>query len=294
MNIFTNSNKTIILILSSISLLSIGSCSELNVTEPDKIYGEVFVLDTLDVAIIYDETPGFRYPLMKYDIRTVTHLVKKGNIDTYDFKCEPSNISTSSNIEYGTIEHEPGFKFRNRMIFWSQLLLKPNSIIPYTLLYAGSSEGKQIEYTHISSASVYYFNKGTEPEANALQLTGPENRNYSPLFSPNGNWIYIHSIYDKRSIFKINATGSGYELIEDFSNSKLNDGNFNILDENHIAYVLWKPYQNSKIVIKDLQTMDNTVYEVQGYLWGSVPIKIPNTNKFEVTDSKGHTYVACG
>ena len=74
-------------------------------------------------------------------------------------------------------------------------------------------------------------------EPNSLQLTGPENRNYYPKFSPDGNWIYYQSSNPQRTIFRTDRNGNGYQKIADFTNSQLSQGEYNIIDNNHIAYV---------------------------------------------------------
>jgi WD40 repeat protein len=60
---------------------------------------------------------------------------------------------------------------------------------------------------------------------------------------------------------------------------QLDQGAYGIIDNNHLVYVQ-NGGQLSSIVIKDLGTMNDLVYPVNGNLWGTEPVKIPNTNKF--------------
>ncbi len=275
MNILKNSFKLTILI---ILVFFISKCSETNPIEPE-VVGDVFVIDTLEVNIYYDDTPGFKYPLTKHEFKTVIHLTEKGSLHGYHFKCDAGNYNNAIAIDYFQ-SFEPGFKFRYNFADWSKTILNVNDEIPFSLTLYASLDGYGKIYDYKSSTRVIYSNLGIKPEVNAKQLTGPENRNYFPQFSKDGNYIYYKSSHEKESIFRTDINGNSFEDIEVFDGQSMSNGSFQIIDDTQLAYVLWKPNVHSKIVIKDLQTMANTEYEVNGYLWGSDLIRIPNTNKF--------------
>lgn len=253
------------------------SCTKSNISEP--VYGDVFVFDSINVEIRYDDTPGFKYPLMEYVAQAVVHLTEKGYVSTLVFKSDLNDIYMGTSYDYITPPFEAGYKFRFDLKKWDNRMIDVNTVVPYELWFQGSvSEGMK-EYLINSSKKVKYYNSGIQPELNSLQLTGPENRNYYPKFSPDGNWIYYQSSGPQRTIFRTDQNGNGYQKIADFTNSQLNQGEYGIIDNNHIAYVE-NGNQFSSIVIKDLTTMNDDVYFVNGRLSGDEPIKIPNTNKF--------------
>ncbi len=275
---FLNQIKNLNILITSLVILFLSGCSELDVNNVETVYGDVFVFDSINVSIRYNATPGFKYPLMEYVANSVVHLTERGNLDTYVFKCEQGNINAGYSLDYIS-EHDPGFKFRVKINVWSRSFLNINSIIPYSLYFAAFVHAQKKEFNFTSNAQVEYYTAGIQPEQNSLQLTGPENRNYNPKFSPDGNWIYFQSSHDQRTIFRTDQNGNSYEKIADFTNSQLSQGEYGIVDDNHIAYVQ-NGVQFSSIVIKDLLTMSDAVYPINGNLWGSNPIKIPITNKF--------------
>jgi hypothetical protein len=259
-------------------LLVIISCEEQITTAPNPVVGDVFIFDTIQVNIRYDATPGFKYPLMNYDIYTVTRLTKDGWVDGYEFKCPQGNIDTWIAIDYFNYP-KVGTIFRRRINKWNDFILQPSAKVAYTLIFTATLPGENKEFTFNGNEINKYYTAGIQPEPNSLQLTGPENRNYNPNFSPDGNWIYFQSSHNQRTIFKTDKHGNSYEKIADFTDSQLDQGAYGILDNNHLVYVQ-NGGQLSSIVIKDLGTMNDLVYPVNGNLWGTEPVKIPNTNKF--------------
>jgi len=275
MYLLRNKTKVLYLILTSVFITIMG-CKEENIVEPPKIVGDVFVIDTLNVNITYDDTPGFKYPMMRHDIHSVAHLVKKGNISTYIYNCPEANIDNSSGVDYIN-RQEPGYKFRYKIQFWNRVMFNPNKNISYSFLYGADLESGSKNYTYNSSTSVIYSDNGIKPEENSKQLTGPDYYNYNPQYSVDGKWIYFQN---SGYIFRLNTDGSGYEEIENFNKFNMPHGHFQVIDNSHLAFVLWKPNNYSKIVIKDLQNMTDAEYEVKGYLWGTIPIRVPNTDKY--------------
>jgi len=253
------------------------SCSKDNITEPVTILGDVFVIDTFNVNITYDETPGFKYPMMKHEIKAVTHLTERGNISGYEYVCELADIDNSASYDFIHLQ-KSGFKFRHNLTIWGTKMFDPNSVLPYTFTYLADLEKGYKSFTYKTSSKVIYSSTGIAPEENSVQLTGPTYWNYQPQFSKDGNWIYYKNSH---SIYRTNTSGAGQQDVKilDYP-AAVNIGRFNILDNNQLAFVLWQRNQYSKIVIVDLQTLTETSYEVHGYLWGTCPIRIPNTNKF--------------
>jgi len=275
---FVNRFGKTILLLTIVNILVFSGCSDLDISEVKTVYGDVFVFDTLQAHIRYDATPGFKYPLMNYESNFVVQLTQKGVVDAYEFTCEPGNIRAGVSFDYIS-RQEPGYKFRYKINIWSKLLLNINSVVPYSQYFSAFVDAGKKEYTYTSVGKVEYYTDGIQPEQNSLQLTGPENRNYNPQFSPDGRWIYFQSSDDQRTIFRTDQNGNGYEKIADFNSSTFSQGKFSIIDNNHLAYIE-NGNQISKFVIKDLQTFSESIYQLNSTVWGKEPIKIPNTNKF--------------
>lgn len=173
------------------SCLYLFNCTD-SINSP-VVYGDIFVFDTLDVSIVYDDTPGFKYPMMRHTINSVAHLIENGQISTYQYICEANNISGTSHRDCFALI-EPGYRFRYNFDFWKSSLLEPNSSVNYSLTYTADIETGSKTYVHTSSSTVTYYDTGATPEQSAAQLTGPENRNYRPAYSPNGNGYIIKVI----------------------------------------------------------------------------------------------------
>ncbi len=274
--------KLINAVLLSIPALILSCCTKGVLPTPVEAFGDSFVIDSLKVKILYDDTPGFRYPMIYHSIKAVSHLIEEGNVSGYEYKCEMFNLRTSSWIEYGGL-HVPGFKFRTQMSIWNYSNTKPGIKVPYSFLFYADVNSGSKYFTISSSTKLTYFNGGIRPEPNAIQLTGPETINYLPIYSIDGNWIYYVSRNDdnRESINKMDANGNLTEIIETMPEPPLNSGGFTLIDDDKkIAYVLWQSNKFSKIVIEDLQSGNKTEYEIDGYLWDARLVKVPNSNKF--------------
>lgn len=255
------------------------SCYDENIVDSTVIFDNLYIIDTLDVNITYEDTPGFKYPMMKHYVNTVTRLTEKGSINDYEYNCDQGDVSIFSSYSF-LPDDIPNYKFRNEMTVWSSKLIEPNTIVSYTLLYISYLEDGSNYYTHISNVKVNYSNTGIKPENNSIQLTGPNNRNYSPRFSNNGEYIFYQSSHDKNSIFKTDLNGENYEEIQLFEDRIGSIGLLEITNNNELVYVIWKPNIYSKIVIIDLDNMQRNEFVVNGFLWGTRPINIPNTKKY--------------
>jgi len=271
--------KSYQIIIPILSLFFLLNCSENNISEPE-IYGEVFVIDKLDVQIIYDNTPGFKYPLMRHEISTETHLIENGTISAYQYECVNAETKIGVSIDYFKI-FDSGYRFNRSMIGWNHNMIDENTVLPYTLLYYADLENSNATYIHESNAKVKYMNEGIRPEDASIQLTGPENRNYYPNFSNDGTWIYYKSSHDKKSIIRTDKSGSNYQEIIDFSNLPYTSdpGNYVLTNNNKLLYILRHQNEYSNIVLLDLHSMQSEEFNSREYLWGTEPIIIPNTTK---------------
>lgn len=272
-------NTTLLIIFA----LLFYSCNNGVTPSPVEVVDDVFIIDTLDVKILYDATPGFKYPMIYHSVKSVSQLTEKGNIHGYMYNCDLFDIGYAASYEYMGLQ-EAGHKFRNQFLFWSYSKLEPGITVPYSYTFTAALEQGSKSYTFNSSTKLIYFNGGIRPESNAIQLTGPENRNYSPIYSIDGNWIYFISKNnfgnDYTAFNKMNTSGNLVEAIETLTYPPATSDTFTLIGDSKIAYVLWQPHQFSKIVIKDLQSGDKTEYEINGYLWDGNLVKVPNLNKF--------------
>lgn len=275
-----NYNINLKLVVSYLFLILILiNCSDENNISSPVILDDLYIIDTLEVSITYDDTPGFKYPLMKHYINTVTRLTKKGVVNYYGYKCEQGNVSMFASYEYFNLDM-PNYKFRNQMTVWSATMFNPNTVVPYTLQYSCNLENGSNDYIHKATVKVNYSNTGIKPESNSIQLTGPQNYNYSPRFSYKGSYIYYLSANDKRSIFRTDLNGGNLEEIKLFDNQVSNIGVLELTPENELIYVIWKPNTYSKIVTINLDNKQSKEFVVNGFLWGSRPINIPGTKKY--------------
>ncbi|MGH7596464.1 MAG: hypothetical protein ACREOI_08930 [bacterium] len=235
------------------------------------------VADTLDVAIVYDATPGFLYPTMRHEINFVGYLDVAGFIDSYSY--QSSDVGRGLIIDYfGGYFPKAGTKFRYGQCLWSPDLFAPGTSVQYEFQ---ASSPHAYPYAGKAVKTVERKIDGPLPEPNSQQLTGPSAHHFSPFFSQDGRWIYCYG-RDRRgqrkSIIRVPTTGGQPEVIVETQD---NLGGFALTDgDTKLIFVIWKPRAKSPLVRRDLFSGARDTAMVDEAFRSADLIPIPGTRQF--------------
>jgi hypothetical protein len=236
------------------------------------------VIGKLDVNIIYDDTPGFLYPMMRHEIDFVGYLDVRGFIDYYSY--QSGQVGSAVILDFfGGYCPPPGETFTYKNTLWGPDLFQPGTSVNYQF-EANAPQARPL--TVRGAKIVERRSNSPRPESNSQQLTGTTNSNDSPLFSQDGIWIYFRG-YDRRSnrctISRLPVSVSSTpEVIIDTADPL---GGFALTDnDKKLAVVLHKPYEQPKLVQYDLTTGAGDTTVIPGFSGGSILVSIPGTQQF--------------
>lgn len=242
------------------------------------IRGDIIV-DTLEVAIIYDDTPGFLYPRMRHEINFSGHLTVSGFIDGYSYQSD--DVGYGIIIDYiANYSPPPGTKFDHNEKIWSGELRQPGGSREFEF-HASSPHANSVRVK--SPTVVQRKDDGIRPEPNSRQLTGPEAHHSQPVFSQDGQWIYCQGYKNGLSgnvqtIIRVPARGGVPEILVESTESL---GGFALTDnDTKLTFAIWKPHVKTGLVQFDLKTGTQDTVTVDGFLWSNALVPIPGTSLF--------------
>lgn len=235
------------------------------------------IVDTLNVAIVLDETPGFSYPMMRHDIFFVGHLNVPGFIDGYEYQSGDVGFGVFIDYVAGYLP-EAGEKFRMNQRLWSSKLIQAGSQTEYRFT---AQSPYALPLTVDSSKTIETVSDGPRPVPNSQQLTGPENFNSRPVFSKDGQWIYFQGRDRENRVYsltRIHASGGNPEVLIETQESI---GGFALTeDDTKITYVIRNRNEKSKLVVRDLDSGSQEIIAVDGFIWSADLIPIPDSPQF--------------
>ena len=258
-------------------LLFIAACEKENSTHHE--LGEVIV-DTFEVQIVIDRTEGFKYPKVYHEINFVGHLNIPGQIADYIYTSpDVSFYFTADYSGYAPV----GSLFWHKRLEWSSELLEVRAEVPYSFMAGAFSEPDQVYNFEIDNIAVVqegYF--GTPPVVGSEQITSSEDICYNPVYSNDMSWIY-YKIYCKNdlaeSINRMSPDGAVTEKLISINNRR--SGLFTLVDDDtKLAYIQSSPTDKSKLIKVDIATLAQEEIYLDGYIWDSKLIKIPQSNKY--------------
>jgi len=247
------------------------SCSEQNSLGPDNRNGHLIV-DTLEISVLRDETPGFLYPRMQHYVKFRGRFDTIGQFGGYSFN--DGYVYQAVAIDGDPV---PNATFRMDGSYWHEELLEPGTVVQYTLGIAADGG----PYVFESNTTVKLYTDGPQPEANSRQITGIENMKSAhslPVFSRDGQWIYyLQSFQSTSSIFRIPKEEGTAELIigpvETISNFTLTN------NDSTIVYVVHNDVPTeAEINVYGLFSHSGKKLIPDGIIFGK-PVPIPATNK---------------
>jgi hypothetical protein len=236
------------------------------------------VIDRLEVAMIYDDTPGFLYPRMRHEIDFAGHLTVPGVISGYSYQ--------SDDLGYGLIiDFIPGYApagraFEHQHKLWSSQLHQPGEIRDFEFS-AASPHAKSL---HVKDSRVIQKRSDSiRPEPNSQQLTGPVGHHGQPVFSQDGQWIYCRGDENRpnghlQKIVRVPAHGGAPEVIIETTE---NLGGFALTDnDTKLTFVVWIPHVKSKLIRRDLISGVQETVTVDGFIWSDDLTPIPGAPLF--------------
>ena len=235
-----------------------------------------FRVDTLNVSIVRDETPGFPYPRMRHEVYFVGRLNVPGNLSTFSYRS--GRIQHSVIYDFNSEYKSPaGTVVRYGLTRWSPRLEPLASTIQYGV-FAHSSDGEPFSF--ISEVEVEHFENGPKPAVNSRQLTGPEEDNSYPIFSQDGNWIYYLHDDNIDSIKRVSVDGSINEAVIEAPEGGLISG-FTLSNEgNTLVYVVQENEIFSDVYEVDLITGEQVKNTVERSGLGRGLVALPGERRF--------------
>jgi hypothetical protein len=235
------------------------------------------IVDTLLVTIVYDETPGFLYPMMRHDINFVGHLNVPGFIDGYAYKSD--DVGFALIIDYiRNYYPQAGTKFRYKQRLWSPNLRQPGSRVEYEF---EASSPQATPFSHKDAMLIERKRAGIRPEPNCQQLTGSSAHHNYPVFSQDGHWIYSRGSDRQNNLNMINrvpAAGGPEEVIVETTEFL---GGFALTDnDTKLTFVIWKPHVKSKLIRLDLLSGVQDTVAITAFIWDAALIPIPGARQF--------------
>jgi len=247
------------------------SCSEDSAVGPDNKYGNLIV-DTLEIEVYRDETPGFLYPRMNHHVKFSGHLDTIGQFGGLSFENEY--------VSWGFFQdghNIPNAKMSINSSKWDWELLELGSEVKSQFGVAAPGG----PYSFESTVEVKLFTGGTRPEENCQQLTGIENMrttNSKPIFSKDGQWIYYKSFVsdDSWSIYKVPVNGGVSEVIIESADDL---GSFALVNgDSAIVYsIIDNPDVHSSLKVYNLFSGVERKFEFNGSIWRDL-VPIQGTN----------------
>ncbi len=273
------------LILYGILAITVFSCEE---ETPVDSGGAILLLDTLSVRIVRDETPGFPYPRMYHELRTVARLSRPGFIITYIYRAEGMEMEISVDGARADITTAS----RRLAQRWSGTLLSVGQAVPvYVQLDADLSGGGNTSLSTTGAAVVEQQSNGPEPERGSLQLTGPGGEAKFPLYSTDGQRIFFIRWGDitpgRTQICAVNAWGGSPQILLDFYRNLDWLGWFTLADrDSTLVTSVHLPNQPAKLVSWHLASGLADTVSTGVYLHGHLA-DVPGTH-FIVALSSGN------
>ncbi|MFQ5709549.1 MAG: TolB family protein [bacterium] len=240
----------------------------------------LILVDTLEVHIVFDETPGFKYPMMYHEVKFVGRLSVSGVIDRYLYKS--NDISYEAGLDFAGPQPK-GTIFRHSHREWSLHLIEAGTPVSYSFSVSASCKGKLVRSLTVDTLTVIERRTDSpQPSPGAVQLTGPSYRNVSPIFSQDGHWIYF-IVYDlenhRYTINRMPLDGDLQETIVEIEHGK--PGGFALIDgDTKLVDVLRQPNEKSKFITMDLLSGKKEESVIDGFIGASKLIPIPGTQKY--------------
>ena len=247
--------------------------------------GGMILVDSLQVFITRDETPGFLYPAMEYELRTTTRLSAPGFIITYIFQGGGMSMDVSVDGSFQAYA-TPMMHSSHR---WGKGMLDAGQRVPVVVqLDADLSGGGTTSMSTSLAVNVGVRNDGERPEAGSRQVTGPEGETAQPVFSRDGRRVFYHKYVDGspgRSSICVRGMSGGAEMtIVDMSAwGEFYLGGFALADgDSSLVYVLYNSLQKSRLVTLNLLSMHAETVVTDGFLGYNALVPVPGT-KYLVT-----------
>jgi len=240
------------------------------------------IVDTFQVQINIDITEGFKNPRLYHKIDFTGHLTAPGFIGDFNYSSQNSGYFCHYDFFSACPKWTP---FHHNTILWKSELVDPGTRVPYTFAASSYMTENEVPVFIVDSAAVIkevYL--GPRPEKGSVQLTGSLQECYNPIYSKDMKWIYYKS-YDREShihrIKRITADGISNETVIGFDDNSASLGSFTLLDnDTKLAYILWRANVKSKLIRYDLQSLSKDESILDGFIWDSKLIKLPQEQKY--------------
>lgn len=257
-------------------MFSSFSCKEdpVSPTYTPVFSNDLFTVDTLQITVGYDDTPGFLSPTMYHDIYVVTRLSKSALVNGYTYQ----SGSTVLGMIFSGSDSPENFVHRLKRRVWSRDILIPGTAFNYVLTISASFEEGSSSITLNGNGLVTHAVGMPQTESGAQQLTEDTLWSHSPCYSSDGKWIYYLKTgfgSDKTAIYRIPSIGGAEEKIFE-RNSFLS---FSLMYSDSVLLVLTDEMsQKSKLIFVNLYSHAIDSTNTNGYLWHTPLYCIPSKN----------------
>lgn len=255
------------------------ACDEQPVQIPPE-NDSIFVVDTFDVKIIYEDIRGFLYPMMRHDVTFSGHRTTQGYIDFFGYKSD--GVESQILLEYYGAGASAGTPFDFRNLYWSNKMTQVGGKVSYRF-EAGSMDPDEMGDRIVRTGeAVIQPDAGDDaPVSNSFQLAGEAESWYGVAgVSAGGDQVYFLKRISgpEPMIARVPATGGSEEILV----SAGTNVSAAVLDAGNRRLVLSSETLKNALLIYALETGTWDTLQVAAGFKASPLVALPEPGKIAV------------